>query len=243
MSTRKDDYYDEEARVYSEKRYPSVAQNYVHFLFTHRRDLVLTFLKKVIEETPAPRTLLEVGCADGILLRSIEDLYPGAFHTMLGVDLSKSMVGVAQSLTRTLSITYIVRNELSPINTFNVVLEIGVAALALDTRGEIKVLADQLVEGGYLLCSFGGRTSIASRLARGASGDNSVLRPYHEYERMLCERFSIILSRPYGLYVPLLWRIPVLARLLQPVVEVLGLVVPNLCHERLYLLKKLPAQT
>lgn len=236
---RTDDYYDEEARVYSAKRYPKRIQNYTHFLFTHRRTLALKLLARAIAGTKEPRTLLEVGCADGILLRSVASAYPNAFVHMLGVDVAEPMIEVARKMTTEPGVEYKMRDELSHAGAFSVVLEIGVAALAFDTKGELQILADQLAPGGYLLCSFSSSTSLAQKLARGTAGDTSVLRPYGIYEDAICERFTIVVSSAYGLYVPLLWKVPALARLLQPLAEILGQLFPSLAHEHLYLLKKI----
>lgn len=236
---RTDDYYDEEARVYSAKRYPKRIQNYTHFLFTRRRTLALKLLARAIAGTKEPRTLLEVGCADGILLRSIAAVYPNAFVHMLGVDVAEPMIEVARKITKESGIEYKMRDELSHTGANSLVLEIGVAALVFDTQGELQIIANQLAPGGYLLCSFSGSTSLAQKFARGSAGDSSVLRPYSFYEKVMCEHFTQIASASYGFYVPLLWKLPVLARLLQPVAEVFSRVFPSLAHERLYLLKKI----
>jgi SAM-dependent methyltransferase len=237
-AARTNEYYDEEARLYSGKRYPAILRNYVHFLFTRRRTLALGMLGKAIAGTIEPRTLLEVGCADGILLRSIAAKYRGAFQSMMGVDISKPMVETARTLTPDPSITYKLRDELLSAGSYSVVLEIGVAALAFDTKGEVEILANQLAQGGYLLCSFATSTSLAVLLSRGSAGDNSILRPYTEYEKVLQQQFTIVSSKAYGLYVPLVWKVPALARLLQPAADMLCALVPSLAHEQLYLLKK-----
>lgn len=234
---RPDEYYDDEARVYSEKRYPQRAVTYPQFLFTHRRELVLGFLRRVIENTSAPRSLFEMGCADGILLRSVSVRYPGAFSAMLGADISRPMIDAARALTVDDTIQYAMRDSLPRSGSYSCVMEIGVAAIILDTRDELAMLAGQLAPGGYALCLLRGHDSIVFLLGRGGA-DRSLFKSYKEYEQMVQEFFTIIDSRSCGIYVPLLWKIPALARLVQPLAEIIGRIFPSLAHERLYLLRK-----
>lgn len=234
---RTDEYYDEEARVYSEKRYPERIVSYPQFLFTHRRELVLNFLHRVIEGTDTPRSLFEMGCADGILLRSISARYPGAFSAMLGADISAPMIDAARARTTDSTIQYAMRDSVPRSGSYTCVMEIGVAAIILDTRNELAMLAGQLAPGGYALCILRGHDSIVFLLGRGTS-DRSLFKSYKEYEQMVQEFFTIVDSRACGIYMPLLWKIPTLARLVQPLAEIFGRIFPSLAHERLYLLRK-----
>lgn len=234
---RTDEYYDNEASVYSEKRYPKRIVSYPQFLFTHRRELVLSFLHHVIANTDTPRSLFEMGCADGVLLRSISERYPGAFSRMLGADISKPMIEAARARTADDTIQYVMRDSLPATGLYTCVLEIGVAAIILDTENELAVLAGQLASGGYALCIVRGHDSIVFLLGRGGA-DRELFTSYTKYEQMMRERFTIVDSRTCGIYVPFLWKIPALARFLQPLAEILGRFFPSLAHERLYLLRK-----
>jgi SAM-dependent methyltransferase len=234
---RTDEYYDDEARVYSEKRYPERVVAYSQFLFTHRRELVLRLLRHVIANTSTPRSLFEMGCADGILLRSISARYPGAFSTMLGADISQPMIDTARALTTDDTIQYAMRDSLPDRGSYTCVMEIGVAAIILDTRNELAMFARQLAPGGYVLCILRGHDSIVFLLGRGGA-DRSLFKPYQEYEQTVQEFFTIVDSRTCGIYVPLIWKIPALARIVQPLAEYLGRIFPSLAHERLYLLRK-----
>lgn len=234
---RTDDYYDEEASVYSAKRYPKVPVNYVQFLFTHRREVMFKLLGAVLAGSTPPRTLLEIGTADGVLLRSIAKRLPDAFVKMLGSDLSHEMVAAAQELTHSPYISYIQRDSLPAGGDFTCVLEIGVGALAVDMQNELARAAAHLAPGGYFICAYAGGNSIATHWGSTAA-DISQLQPYKVYEAAMRKHFSIERKVPYGIYVPLLWKVPVLARLLQPVAELLGQLAPSLAHEQLYLLKK-----
>jgi hypothetical protein len=54
----------------------------------------------------------------------------------------------------------------------------------------------------------------------------------------MAERFYIVSIKPVGLRVPLIWRIPALGRMIQPVAEAVFVFMPGLYHEKVYLLKK-----
>jgi SAM-dependent methyltransferase len=237
MTKRQDDYYDAEAGVYSHKRYPGQPQNYIQFLFTHRRDIVLSLLGRVIAATGKPRALFEMGCADGVLLRAIAERYPGAFEQMIGSDVSRPMLEEARKLTHNPSIRFAMRDELPAAGAFTCAMEVGVGAIVLDTLGELALLSAQLGAGGYLICSIAGRDSIAARWGSTAA-DRALLKPYREYEKDMKKLFTIEAARSCGTHVPLLWRMPFVGRALQPLAEVAGVIFPELAHERVYLLKK-----
>jgi len=237
MAKRQDDYYDDEAAVYSQKRYPTRLENYVQFLFTRRRDIVLALIGRVTGATAAPRSLFEMGCADGVLLRAIDARYPGTFSDMLGPDVSGPMLEEGRRLTQNPSIRYALRGELAPAGSFTCAMEVGVGAIVLDTPGELALLSGQLMPGGYLICSIAGRDSIAARWGSTAA-DRALLKPYREYEKEMKKLFTIESASSCGTHIPLLWRAPFAGRALQPLFEAVGILFPELAHERVYLLKK-----
>lgn len=239
MNKRGDNYYDEEADKYSQKRYPSVVQNYVQFLFTRRRDIVLECIQRVIANTSAPRSLFEMGCADGVLLRAIAEKYPNAFTTLVGSDVSEAMLSTARGLTQDPRISYAPRESLPQNGSYTCVVEIGVGALVLDTQGELEILARQLAPGGYLICSIAGRNSFAAMRGNTAA-NRTVLNTYEMYEVYMRKNFTIKTVRSCGIYIPLLWRVPFIGRLLQPIFELIGYLLPERAHERVYVLKKKP---
>jgi hypothetical protein len=129
------------------------------------------------------------------------------------------------------------RHEVPPAGNFTCAMEIGVGAIVLDTPGELTLLAGQLMPGGYLICSIAGRDSIAARWGSTAA-DRALLKPYGEYEKEMEKIFIKEGAHSCGVYIPLLWRMPFVGLLLQPVFEMLGVLFPELAHERVYLLKK-----
>jgi len=235
--SRTETYYDEESAVYSKKRYPVVVGNYIQFLFTRRKDIVLSLVGKVIEKTTAPRAIVEIGCADGVLLRAIEEKYPSAFSHMLGVDISHAMIDTAKQIETHPTIEYAYRENAPIENSATCVLEIGVGALVLELEDELDRAAAQLAPGGYFICTFGGRHSLAALLGNTAA-QRSVLHPYRVSERAARKRFRLLESNSCGFFVPVLWRFPRMARVVQPILEYVGMVIPVLAHERVYLFQK-----
>ncbi len=238
IKKRADDYYDDESVVYSAKRYPKRPGNYIQHLFTYRRKLVLGKIREVLPLISRPRTLLEIGCADGVLLRSIALTFPQAFERMIGTDVSAPMITTAQKMTTDPTIEYVVRDALSAGGEFSCAMEIGVGALSLDIDKELSRAAAHLAPKGYFLCVYAGRDSFAARWGMTAA-DRRQLSSYAHYEKHIRKHFTVINSISYGIHLPLIWRIPSLARILQPMAEFLGLLGPSLCHERLYLLQKI----
>ncbi len=232
-------FYDEESKNYSRRRYPKVATNYIQFFFTRRRELVLDLLSRAVERTATPRSLVEIGCADGILLRSVQERIPKAFDQLVGIDIAEGMIAVAKDITNDPAISYEVRKDFISGRKFTVAMEIGVGELTLRTEAEAEWAATQLTPGGYFLCGFAGRDSIVARLDK-AAARRGHLNTYATYEVALRKYFSIVDVRAYGFYVPFIWRVPFLARIVQPVAEVFGAAFPDLCHEKVYLLQKLP---
>jgi hypothetical protein len=62
---------------------------------------------------------------------------------------------------------------------------------------------------------------------------------YPEYEAIISKYFNVVSSEIYGLFIPKLWVFPRLARKIQPTLEIMfRRILPNLFHEKIYLLKK-----
>jgi SAM-dependent methyltransferase len=229
-------YYDAESGQYSKKRYPERAATYVQSFFL-RRLALLTGL--VCEYACArPVSLLEIGCADGVILRKLFAALPEAFSSMEGVDISPRMVEAARKLSEGLPMTFAARTENIPPR--DLVIEIGVLNYVPDFEQDIARLYDSVVLGGRAIISIAGTGSLWHRLKR-TGEDFAHFLPYRTYEAALRKRFAIIASEPVGLFIPYLWRLPGIARFIQPTVErMLALVAPGLFHEKVYVLVPLP---
>lgn len=227
-------YYNKEVSMYSQKRYPETSTDYVHFFFKKRRAILMRILRDVVRMHPEASALLEVGCADGVILRNINEQFP-QFKKLVGVDLSPGMVAEAIEQSPKDIEFHVRTNETQPY--FDVVVEVGVLNLA-DLEGEFTFAKRSLKSGGYYICSLASRTSLRSRL-KNTSIHFAHNFSFSEYEQILREHFSILEEEAYALFVPFLWKVPFLGRLLQPIFEVVGKIAwTDLFHEKIYLLKR-----
>lgn len=229
-------FYDAESARYSARRYPAVPRTYVQSFFLRR----LSLLVSLVRSLAVKRTLsvLEVGCADGIILRSLRDSLPDAFSSMLGVDISSQMVETARALNGDRPIRYVLRGE-GQTRTFNLVIEVGVLNYIADLDGELSSLRAAVAPEGRAIVSLAGAGSLWHRLKSEDAG-LAHCESYRHYEALLKERFDIIATRPVGLFVPHLWKVSALGRALQPLLEWLfAPLVPAWFHEKLYVLRPL----
>jgi SAM-dependent methyltransferase len=179
-------------------------------------------------------SLLEVGCADGVVIRTIWEKFPHVFSSLKAIDIAPEMISAAKNLNTGTPIDFEVRTEEVLKDTSDIIVEIGVLNFA-DFKEEFGVMAASLTPDGTYLCSLSSSTSLYNRL-KGASGYRH-LNSYAEYERELREYFVIESVDGVGFFVPWLWKMPALARALQPVIEKVALTfVPSLAHEKIYVL-------
>ncbi len=227
-------YYNQESVQYSEKRYPRVAASYLQYFYLRRLDIVKDYLARAVH---APVRVLEVGCADGIVIRRLFADLPGKFREIVGVDIAEDMIQEARHSNTSPQIRFCLRSELSVSEQFDVVIEVGVVNYASVDEELHAAQAHMREEGRYIL-SIAGTNSLKNRL-KGEDGFND-FRSYHIYEDMIKEDFIVERVIGCGLFVPYLWRFPSVARLVQPVAEWLAnaLGARWLCHEQVYLLRK-----
>jgi SAM-dependent methyltransferase len=228
-------FYDAESRQYSRKRYPEQAATYVQSFYLRRLAIVTGFTRALAKRKAL--SLLEIGCADGIVLRRLLEALPGGFSSLMGVDASPQMVEAARELSTGLPIEYAVRGEaLAPRD---LVLEVGVLNYVPNLEQELDALRAAIAPRGHAIISIAGMGSLWQRLKR-EGGGFAHFRSYAEYEAAIRARFSIVARRPAGLFIPHIWKAPALARVIQPAVEALvAPVPPGLFHEQLYLLAPL----
>lgn len=226
-------YYDDESDKYSQKRYPTLALNHTHFLFKRRLELLLGLLRKV----GLSGSLLEIGCADGVVLTQLQRDFPAV--QLSGVDLSPGMIAAAKRHDSSGTIRFALRDDAAVKGgTFDVIVEVGVLNLT-DFSTELDFTERALKKDGYYVCSLSSRTSLLAVLKPDTISAYRHLESYREYEQVLSQKFVILARIPYGLFVPHLWKVPSLARVLQPFFDLLcRFIAPDLLHERIYLLRK-----
>jgi SAM-dependent methyltransferase len=231
------DFYDRESSVYSSKRYSGKTATYIQFFFKKRLAITLGMLKYFLR-SGSSRLLLEIGCADGIVLREIEEGLPNTFSTLVGIDISEDMVKVARQLTHLGKAAFYLRG-LEPQHTlYDVVVEVGVANYA-DFDSELIYAYDQLKDDGVYIVSVAGANALS--LYMGGDVGYKNFHSYDMYEDKIRKIFRIKKVIPVGLRLPLLWKMPMIARIVQPVLEVFSRpMLGSFFHEKIYFLKKIP---
>lgn len=226
-------FYNQESTRYSSKRYPSVAENYVQYFFKKRLALVLSILEENFKHQ-AGLSLLEIGCADGVVLREISEKQSNIFSKLIGIDTSDGMISEAKVITVDDKINYFVRGE-EPLNIkYDVVLEVGVANYA-NIDEELIYAKNNLKTDGIYILSLAGQGSINAFWGKGAGYNNFL--SYQDYEKKIKQYFEIKKIIPVGLFVPLIWKNKKLGYFVQNVFEKMFRLFPGLYHEKIFLLK------
>lgn len=232
------EFYNKESAVYSEKRYPTVPISYTQFFFKERLRLTLKALKKYIGDKHN-LSLLETGCADGIVLKEIKDSYGGHFSRLIGTDISSGMIQAAFQKFGNLGLDFKIRNEYIQTEHHDIVVEIGVINYA-KLEDEFFDISQKLKDDGVAIISLAGTGSLWDRTRKSDAGFNTFL-PYKDYEIAITRKFTILEIVPVGLPIPILWRIPSFARITTSITEkILRPLIPSLFHEKIYIIKPLP---
>lgn len=220
---------------YSADRYPVVVRSYIQFFFKRRLRLVLEELKFLVDNRRS-LGLLEIGCADGVVLRAVACSFGGNFSEMTGNDISPDMIKRAVLLTeKGGGVNYFIRGERTIAQKVDIILEIGVANYA-DIDEELLYAKSLLRDDGVYLLSLAGKGSLHGYFWKGIGYGNFL--SYREYEEKISRLFRIEKKIPVGVFIPLLWRVPSVARIIQVIVETLfKSITPNLFHEQVYILK------
>lgn len=230
-------YYNKESLVYSKKRYPKRATYFVHFLFKKRLQILIESIQSVIKKRKG-LSLLEIGCADGIVSVEIGNNIE-VFDKIIGIDISTKMIEVANN-NKNEKIKFLVRDKITNFNKkFDIIIEIGVLNL-VNLSSEFAFVMDNLADEGFYICSIAAKTSTLNKLKPGGENDFKHFLTFKEYEREIEKSFLIIKSVSYGLFIPYIWKIPVFRYFLQVFIEkIFKNITPNLFHEKIYILKKI----
>lgn len=230
------DFFGKESVLYSDKRYPARASSYTQFFFKRRLEIVLAAMARSME-ADTTYDVLEVGCADGVVLRALYDKFVSLMRYVIGVDIAPDMIAAAKRANAGRPITYLVREGTALPGTFDMIVEIGVLNYT-HWRADLKAAHNALPAGGTYFCSFASRSSLLARLKGGEESYENIL-PYEEYERELRRTFTIVRTIPCGYFIPFIWKFAPIGRTLQKFAEpVLSRLVPNLAHEKVYVLRK-----
>lgn len=228
-------YYDAESVQYSSKRYPQVPSSYIHFFYLRRLAIVTSLIRKTMHGSNLK--LIEIGCADGVVTYALADTFAKFFSDISGVDISPKMIEAANAHKGSRKIEFGLRPTYQFRKPYDLVVEVGVINYA-DAGEEIRSARDLTGENGYYLCSIAGADSLKNRLKHDEEKGFNNFLTYREYEAKLRERFTIEQAIPVGLFIPHIWKVPALARVIQPLCEAISApFFPNLYLEKVYLLK------
>ncbi len=222
-------FYSREALVYSSKRYPVKTTEYSHFLFKRRLKIVLQFAASL---NIKGGTLLEIGCADGYVLREVFKLINP--DKAIGIDLSDKMLEAAKAKSGEKLEFY--QRGIEPEICADIIVETGVLNFT-DPRKEAEYAFSHLKDEGYYIVSFAAKKSLHNFL-NNQEADYHNLLSRKEYINLIKDKFEVVKFRPYGFYVPTIWKLPVLAAIIQSVFEKVFYLFPSLYHEEIYLLRK-----
>lgn len=236
---RKDtEFYNKISHRYSADRYPVVVWSYTQFFFKRRLSFVVDSIGRLIKETDKDLSVLEIGCADGVVLRKIYEIFSPHFFYFLGIDISPKMIEVASRENSGTGIIFKTRGEYRDTRQYDLIVEVGVINYVASLENEIAYVHGVLKGSGYYICSVAGTNSLWNKIETADKGFSNFCS-YEEYEQILQNFFLIEKKIPVGFFMPLLWRAPAVARIVQPIIEIIFKpFVPNLFHENVYLLKK-----
>ncbi|MDE1925197.1 MAG: class I SAM-dependent methyltransferase [Patescibacteria group bacterium] len=230
------EFYNTISSRYSADRYPTVAHSYTQFFFKKRLSLIIDCIRQLTKETDKHLSILEIGCADGVVLREIYETFGNRFSSLVGVDISPKMIEAASAKHRDAPLVFKVRDEYYDAKRYDLVIEVGVLNYT-DWESDLRFAREHLSQGGHYLCSLAGTRSLHA-LAKGGGEYFKNHLSYREYEEGMRERFTVIRALPVGFFVPLIWRFPALAGPIQAVAESIGSrLAPDLAHEKIYLLR------
>lgn len=229
-------FYDKASASYSESRYPEVAKSYTQFFFKRRLEITVHLLRNLLKGLKSPK-LLEVGCADGVVLKRLYHEFDGSIASYEGIDASPKMIEAAKQKSAGLPFTFAIRNGNEGFKgAYDLILEIGVLNYA-DFDADMKHAHEALSDSGYYICSIAGEGSLWARKEKGKTGFAN-FRTYEAYEAQMKKQFEIVSVRPVGLRLPLIWRMPPLARFIQTEFEPALQSFAGLYHEKVCVLRK-----
>lgn len=229
-------FYNEESVQYSSKRYRDVAETYIQFFFNRRLSITKRLVAEILKQEEKPLSLLELGCADGVVVRALQKAFPDAFSHMVGIDISPAMIEEARKYVTDKNTEFLLRQEYNARPPVSIITETGVINYA-GFDSDMTFALENIKEKGWYVLSVAGTDSLRNQLK--GEGDFVDFRSYKEYERILRKNFFIHRTIGCGLFIPHIWKAPFIARPIQLCADVVfGYMFPDLCHEKVYLLRK-----
>ena len=228
-------YYDKESSSYSHKRYDGQLLTYVQFLFRQRLSIFLDYLTTILSDKTDNLSLIEIGCADGIIIRKVLEYFPERWERIVGLDISEEMLKEARRRTNNPLVFFQIRNG-EGLRPTDIVIRLGVHTPNLEE--EIEYIKKILKPGGYVFYSVGSKKSLHVRFKLKNAPYVKDYLTYNKYDERFSKEFDLVNSKVYGFFVPKLWTFPNIARVVQPIFEfIFRHFTPELYHEKIYLLR------
>jgi SAM-dependent methyltransferase len=227
-------FYDKASADYSAKRYSSRPRSFIQFLFQKRLKHVLYLIEKHMRQNGG--TLIEDGCADGIVAQTVGKEYPHLFSKILGTDISPGMIQAAREMNKNSAISFALKSEVTRDVKADAFLAVGFVSPGI-FEDEFSFIKSHLAEDGIVIVSLASRNSPYAKLKLATQEITGDYWTFKKYEEFLKKDFEIVDSVPYGLFVPKLWALPAIGRAVQPILEVVLGPFRVLFHETLYVLK------
>ena len=229
-------YYDEASLDYAARRYETAPISYIQYFFQRRLALLFLAGEFLQKNTPGGFKVLDIGCADGYVLRRFYEQFPALLSQGCGMDVSAAMIENAREKSSNTPLTYCLRGE-EGSGPFDLVTRLGVHVV--DLAKEVDYIKERLSHDGYFVFTISTRRSVHAFLKVRHQPYFADFKTFPEYEKILAESFDILKIYPYGFFIPKLWAFPKIARIVQPWLEkILVLFLPNYFHEKMYLLKR-----
>ena len=231
-------FYDKESAVYSEKRYVTSPSTYNQFFFSRRLKLLKRWFGDTIAYSQSESIeILEIGCADGVILRKLIESYDRTIKYAVGVDISPQMVQQARAINHNPKLRFFVKSDILE-ETFGLVLAVGFLSPPIFVS-EFEFIKRYLQPGGIIVCSIAGKYSLFAKFKLRNVSSAADYQSYDLCEKYFLQDFDIVNTFSYGIFIPKLWALPKsIAYPIQVACEYLFQIFPSLYHERLYILKK-----
>ena len=230
------DFYNKESAYYSRKRYDGPTEGYIQYVFRRRLALFLSYVQKIEKDLPKEASILEIGCADGVVFKALEERFPNRFSKLVGIDVSPSMIDEALKTNNNPRTTFEVRGG-KDLGKFDIVIELGVHPYDLDA--ELTYVRNHMNTDGYFFYDVSGSQSIYRRIKLKDADYADDYRTYQAYKNIFNKYLSIKAEIAFGFFIPKLWKIPAVARIIQPLADTVFMhIMPELFQEKLFVFKK-----
>ena len=232
------EFYDIISPHYSRDRYLSGVTNAVQYSYAKRLNIVRAFVGRALDGVRDAH-ILDIGTADGYVLRHVYDDNSSAIEVMVGNDIAPKMLVEARNQSEGYPVVFVLRGQ-EPSGQYDLVLEIGVHTHDLDA--ELEWIVSHLKPGGCVVLTVANRDSLFTRMKLTSKPYIGDYHSFNQYEHILMGRFDLVCQRTFGIFIPKLWVLPLFfARPIQNAAEWISeRLIPNAMHERVYLLRLRP---